>query len=112
MNIVITDTFKKEFISMFKSDVLIWKFCKKINKSKVINLDYPLDKIKFNFIGISIRWLIYISIKDKVLPILIVKKSNKKYWNNLILNNEIKKICKVKLGKCLDDFDEGKYKMY
>jgi len=112
MNIVITNTFKKEFISIFKSESLMTGFCEKIKYSKNIRLDFPLDKIKFKYVWIDIRWIIFIWIKDKILPIFIIKKSNKKYWNNLVLNKEIKDISKIKLKNCLLDFENNDYKLY
>ena len=112
MNIIITNTFKKEFISIFKSEYLIDGFCDKLKRSKNIRLNFPLDKIKFSYVWIDIRGIIFIWIKNKILPIFIIKKSNKKYWNNLILNKEINEITKLKLKNCLDDIDNNDFKLY
>lgn len=112
MNIIITETFKSEFISIFKSEVLISWFCEKIKWTKFINLNFPFKKIKFKYVWIDIRWIIFIWINDKILPIFIVKKSNKKYWNNLVLNKMIKDISKIKLNNCLSDIDNNNYELH
>jgi len=112
MNIIITDTFKKDFLSIFKSELLIKWFCDRINSTKLLKLKHPFDKIKFKYVWIDIRWLLFIWIADKLFPIFIIKKSNKKYWNNLVLNYEITKIAEWKLEKVLLDFKNDDFKIY
>ncbi len=112
MNIIITDTFEKEFKNIFKSESLLLTFSKKLKKVERIKLKHPLEKIKFNFSWISIRWIIFIWIGDNLLPIFIVKKSDKRFWNNLILNKEVQILCKNKLKKCLLDFENDKFKLF
>ena len=98
MQIIITNTFKNDFLSIFKFQQLFDKFLVVIkNKAhKLIDLKYPYKKFKCDIWNITVRWIVFIS-NENIIPIYIVKKSNKQYWENLILNKEIMLLLEIKL---------------
>ena len=111
MNIIITKNFRKDFNKIFKDKYII-DFCKNFLYLKEINLDFPYKKYKFNIAWINIRWVYIISIKNIILPIFITKKSDKKYWMNLVTNKDFLKILKLKYQKWLIDFENNEFKIY
>jgi len=70
MNIIIADTFKKDFLKIFKKE------------------------------------------NNILVPIFIVKKSNKRYWNNLIITNEIQKILEQKYLKNFNGIKNNNFQIY
>ena len=111
MTIIITKTFKKDFNKIFKDNNLSI-FCKQLSLSKEINLEIPYKKYKINISWITIRWVYVIWINWIYLPIFIVKKSDKKYWMNLILTKELVKILQLKYEKNLEDIEKWDFKKY
>ncbi len=112
MNIIITKTFKKDFLKILhKKSLKI--FCLKLKKENFFLLEEPYKKFKFDINWTSIRWIIVLH-NDKInlIPLFIIKKSNKKYWMNLILNKEIKKIIILKYDKSINDIENDHFEIY
>ena len=103
MNIIITKNFKKDFNKIFKWNKDIASFSLKLKKTQIINLDNPFKKYKFSFLNINVRWILLFEINNNYLPIFIVKKSDKKFWMNLIITNSIKKILELNYLKAIED---------
>lgn len=113
MNLIITKTFLKDFYCIFNSEKILKYFTQKIYKSDLISLNQEYKKFKFDILNQSIRWIIYVENDNNFfIPIFIVKKSDKKYWMNLILTKEILEILDLKMSKSIDDFNSGNYKIY
>lgn len=108
MNIIITDTFKKDFLKIFKLKDLDL-FSQQIQYSKSITLKEPYQKYKFYISGIAIRGVFIVLVQDHYLPIFIVKKSDKNYGNNLILSKELIKILSLKYQKAIEDIKNKKH---
>lgn len=109
MNVVVTWTFRKDFIKIFHTDVLIWAFCDKIRNTQLYNLDVPYKKFKISMNGVHVRWILILWEKGNMIPIFLVKKSDKKYGMNLISSQENKKIFSYKYDKIIDDIQSGNY---
>jgi len=99
MNIIIT----KSFLENFKKDFRKYNFSiitlvDELKKEKLITLKIPYFKVKFKLNKISIRWVVLVNHNDFILPIYIVLKKDKKYWENLILNKDLRNLIE-KLSK-------------
>lgn len=113
MKIVITKTFEKDFYNIFNSSKLMKFFVEKIKISKLINLNTEYKKFKIDILNQSIRWVVYIENKQKFyIPIFIIKKSDKKYWMNLVLTKEILAILDLKFQKSIIDLNLNNFKIY
>ncbi len=112
MNIIITDTFKKDFLKIFKWKNDIFLFSKELRKTRFINLKNPFQKYKLTFSWISIRWILLLNIANNCIPLYVVKKSNKKYWMNLVLDKELEKILENKYFKIKEDINNDDFEIY
>jgi len=99
MKIIIAKSFEKEFKKIFKWEIKIKNFSLQLKRKEFINLEYPLKKYKFNFSWISIRGIVSVEIEWYYIPIFIVKKSNKQYWMNLIIDSDFFKIIMLRYKK-------------
>ena len=109
MSIIITQTFKKDFIKIFHSFWLIETFSIKLQNTEFYKLKIPYQKFKFYIWWISVRWIVIISHQDNIIPIFIVKKSDKKHWMNLWISNETRAVLSVKYDKMLYDIKNWNY---
>ncbi len=111
MNVIITDTFKKDFCKIFSEKVLK-NFSEKLKSTSIINLDYPYKKYKITLENIATRWIYIISINKFFVPIFIVKKSDKKYGSNLIITKEISLILKLKYEKNIENIRNDQFQIF
>ena len=112
MNIIITETFKKDFLKIFKSELFLENFSQNLKNIKSIKLTSPYNKFKLQMWWIHLRWIYIILLQNKYLPIFVVKKSNKKYWNNLLINNKNIYFYKLKYEKSINDIENNNFKIY
>lgn len=104
---------KKEFYKIFIKKSDLNKFCNKTKIWNFINFKIPYKKYKFTISWISIRWIIVIhDNRVSVIPIFIIKKSDKTYWNNLIFNKKMDNILNLKYDKAIQDIENNDYKVY
>jgi hypothetical protein len=85
---------------------------KKVNETKLIFLSDELYKFKFYIKTVSVRWIIFLNIENAFIPILITKKSDKNYGNNLILNKDIQNILETKFQKMTKDLENNNFDTY
>jgi hypothetical protein len=116
MDILISNTFIKDFNKIIKLNDWLNSFLlelKKIEKN-IIKLSNNLFKYKFYVWNLSIRWVLILEISDKNIhiPCLIFKKSDKNYWNNLILTKEIEKLIDIQSCKIFKDIQIWSYWIY
>ena len=112
MNIIITGTFLKDFNKIVKQEKHLTLFVNKIKNNNLINLDNNYKKYKINLFWIAIRWIILININKYQIPILIFKKSDKKYWMNLTLDKNITKILEIQYLKIKKDIENNNFIIY
>jgi len=114
MKIIITEKFSKDFVKIFKTDSLVNNFCNFLEDKlyNIIDLKFPYSKIKLKFLWINIRLIIYIWNQDFLIPIFIIKKVDKKYWMNLVLNKDIINILEKNLEITFDNIKNNKYKIH
>lgn len=112
MKIIITKTFLKDFKEVFYDEKFLWIFFRKLKEKKLIFLTDKLYKFKFYIKTISVRWVIFINVNNVFIPILLVKKSDKNIWENLILNKSIKEIIDTKLLKMWKDLKSWDYQVF
>ena len=115
MKILLTQTVEKELIKTFSSQKSVDFFIKKIkeNNQDTIYIQRPFVKIKVGVFWLSLRvvWE-YRKVWGQLVIILIIKKSDKRYWNNLLWSKEIKqKVCWT-LWKIAKDISLNNYKIY
>ena len=110
-NVIIAKTFKKDFKKIFKKETDLNKFAIKISKTKFLNLEKPFKKYKFSFKLIEIRGVLIFEIEKIYIPIFIVKKSDKKYWMNLIITDEIKEVLELKYKKIKLDIENNNFEI-
>ena len=112
MNIIFTKTFKKDFWKIFKWNNNLLIFKSEIKKTKLINLNKTYKKYKFCIITNSVRGIVQEYKENFYIPLLIVKKSDKNYWMNLILNSEIEKILEIKSQKAEKDIENDNFEIF
>lgn len=112
MKILITNSFLKDFEKTIKLKNWLNIFLQKLKESNIFRLNDETKKFKFYISNISVRGIVFINEYNIGIPILIVKKSDKKYWSNLVLNKEIEDILKIKLVDMNSDLIKWKYKKY
>lgn len=111
MKIIITKTFKYDFLDIFYDYRLLNVFIKKLNETNLIRLNKDLFKFKFYIKTISTRWIVFLNINDYYIPILLSKKSDKNLWDNLVLNKYIKHILDTKFKKMSLDLENSDYEI-
>ena len=62
-----------------------------------VNLKYPYKKFKYKIANISLRSILFMNVKNKIIPIFIAKKTNKKLWYNIILDSNFEELLEKKL---------------
>lgn len=112
MKIIITKTFLKDFKEVFYDEKFLFVFLRKLKETKLIFLTDELYKFKFYIKTISVRWVLFVNIDNMFIPILLVKKSDKNIWENLILNKFIKEIIDTKLWKMWKDLQNWDYEIF
>jgi len=113
MNIVLTNTFILEFKKKFrKNNFSINKFVNKLKKEKILKLQYPFFKVKLNMNNIAVRWIVFLNINNKVIPVFFVLKKDKKYWENLLLDKNVKSKINLLMEKFQKDFKDKNFIEY
>ncbi len=109
--IILTETFKDNFFDIFKHKLFFEEFCRKLSQKshKLIDLKYPYKKCKFEINYVSVRWIILISKDSDLIPLFVIKKKNKKMWDNLVLDKETMKYIESLLPKILNDIKNYKF---
>ena len=109
MNVVITEGFKKSFYGIFNLEKELFQFSNKLKNTKQIKLISPYLKYKMIVSGIHIRWIYVMIINNNLIPIFITKKSNKTYWNNLLIDKKNIDFFKLRYEKSINDIENNKY---
>jgi len=112
MKIIIIDSFKKDFEKEFKqyhlkTDDLI----EIIRNTKFITQTHPFYKIKIKVKQIHLRWIVFKK-DNQIIPIFIVMKKDKKYWENLVLNEYTLKIINHLFKKYSFDLNNKKFEEF
>jgi len=114
MKIIITKTFLKDYKKVCKN-INIEVFTKNIfsiQNLEAMYLKRPILKLRIKVSNIHIRLACkYIEDRFLLFPILIYKKSDKNYWENLIWNN-IEEVIQQQLIKIDSDLQSWNYTTY
>lgn len=115
MKIILPQIVEKELFKILISDKSIESLIKKIKTQDIekIYLKRPFVKIKVSFFWLVLRiiWE-YRKIDWVLVLILIFKKTDKKYWNNLVWSKEIENKIINLLPKIWEDMKNNNYKIY
>ena len=88
----ITHSFRVRFDKDFKRHALdISDLVRVLWYTQLIDLSYPLKKLKANIKGIALRGIVMVEYKWVFVPLLIVRKSDKLWWENLYLDKNMRK---------------------
>jgi len=80
MNVILTESFLKKYKKDFrKYNFKISDLLKELKNVKLITLKQPYYKVKFKINTISIRGVVFLNINNKILPVFLVLKKDKKY---------------------------------
>lgn len=114
MEILITNNFKKDFLKLLKYEAFLEDFIQLLKEKnhKFIDLKYPYKKFKYKIGNISLRSILFMKIENKIIPIFIVKKSNKRLWNNIILNSNFEELLRNKLILMYEDLNNWDFISY
>ena len=79
MIVIITDSFKKDFLKILKFDSFIDDFVwlLKTKKHKFINLKNPYKKFKYKIWNLHLRSILYFSFENKIILFLYQKNQIK-----------------------------------
>ena len=114
MQIIITESFWKDFLKILKFESFLVDFIRTIKNKKhtLIDLKFAYKKFKYRVWGISLRSIFMYKKEDVIIPIIIAKKSDKNLWDNLILETRFNKILDKKGENILLDIKNWKYTAY
>lgn len=115
MKVLISKTVKKDISKIFSSKNSIHLLVKKIKNTNIENiyLKRPFVKIKISFLWINFRIIWEFKKINWILVfILLLKKSNKKYWDNLIWSDDIEKLILNRLESIQKDILNWEYEFY
>ena len=115
MKILLPKIVEKDLLKLVLSKKSILILMEKIKKQNIeeIYLKRPFVKIKISIFWLTLRiiWE-YRKMSWNLVLVLIIKKTNKKYWENLIWSKEIEnKVINI-LPKISDDIKNNKYIIY
>ena len=115
MKIILPKTVEKDLFKILVSDKSIEWIINKIKTQDIekIYLKRPFVKIKVSFFWLTLRIIWEYKKNNWILVlILIFKKTDKKYWDNLIWSKEIEnKIINI-LPKIWEDMKNNNFKVY
>ena len=114
MKVYITKTFEKFILKHFSNYFIdINEFSEQIKKTFLddIYLKRPLMKFKIKINQLSYR-IVWIVKDEKIIPILVFLKRDKKIWENLIWNRELEILINHYSSKIKLDMDNKKFKIY
>ncbi len=85
MKVIITKSFKDKYLKKFKNyfeikdlvDILLKK------EKNFISLHFPFLKFKNKINKVSFRWVIFLFMEEKIVPIFIALKKDKSKWENI-----------------------------
>ncbi len=85
MSIIITETFKKEYYKKYKKYFDLKEFSENLKEKQhnFIDLHSPFFKVKQNMGNVDFRSVIFIQKENKIIPLLIFLKKDKKFWENV-----------------------------
>lgn len=85
MKVIITKNFEKEYlknlIKYFNKEKLAKDL--KNKKHKFISLHFPYFKFKSKLNLVDFRWILIFISDDKIIPLILFLKKDKKYWENI-----------------------------
>lgn len=114
MNLFITKSFENIFIKEFHFESILQDFIKILSEKShnLITLKFPYKKFKYDMWNLTVRGIIFCWIENTIIPLFIARNSDKKYWNNLILDSKIEKILEDRLNKLKNDLENNNFKNY
>ena len=114
MKVIITKSFEKDFLKILKYKTFLVDFSKllKDKSYKFIDLKYPYKKFKYKISNISLRTILLCNLDNNIIPIFIAKKSNKKDWYNIILDQQFEFLLEKRLLNIKKDMKEWNIKIF
>ncbi len=113
MEVLITKTFKKKYIKKYEKYFKISDFVD-ILKNKYhtfIELHNPFLKVKNDINFVSFRWIIFTFKENKIVPIFIALKKDKKFWENITWGKD-KDFIKSEFINNLEDIEKGDFEIF
>jgi len=94
--IIITKRFEEKYLKNMKKYFSVNKFVEilKSKKHNFISLQNPFEKFKLKINWVDFRWVIFLVLEDKIVPMLIYLKKDKINWVNISWNNTKSEIIK------------------
>lgn len=113
MKVIITQRFEKEFLFPLKKyftteDLVI---ALKNKSHTFINLNSQFFKIKNKINLVDFRWVLAFVENDKIIPLFIFLKKNKKYWENITWNNN-EKLIELEFDLSVKDIENWNFNEY
>ena len=114
--IKVAQSFQQVFEKEFRKQWIdIHMLIKKLNTIPLIGLRSPFVKIKCYLWGFPVRGIALCKPKKNVfliVPLFIVKKTDKQRWDNIILSKKVLQKIDNLLHLYQSEFEQGKYKEY
>lgn len=85
MKVIITKRFEKEYLKSLAKYFNKEKLAENLKnkKHKFISLHNPFFKLKNKIDLVEFRWVLAIYKNEKIIPLFIFLKKDKKYWENI-----------------------------
>ena len=113
MKVIITLRFEKEFLTLLKKYFSREDLVKALkNKSHTfINLHSPFYKIKNKINLVDFRWVLAFVENDKIIPLFIYPKKDKKYWDNISWKNN-EKLIEIEFDLSVKDIENWNFEEF
>jgi len=112
MKIIITNTFEKKFLWKLTKYFTVSNLVEKLKKEQIkITLKDPFYKIKFKLNLVDFRWIVLIVEDDKIIPLMLYLKKDKKNWENIIWSEYENRILEIQKRVSID-LENWDFKVY
>lgn len=112
MKIIISETFENKFLSKLKKYFTVSELVNELKREKNdIYLKEPFYKLKLKLNLVDFRWVLLLIDNDKIVPIMLYLKKDKKNWENIIWSTQKLKILSIQ-ERISEDLIKWNFKVY
>lgn len=112
MKIIISKTFEKKFLNKFNKYFTTHDLVEKLKKEQIhVTLKIPFYKLKFKLKLVDFRWVVLIIEDDKIVPLMLYLKKDKKNWENIIWSEYENRILEMQKNISID-LEKWDFKVY
>lgn len=113
MKVLITKWFEKEYLKNLSRYFNKNKLAENLKSKKYnfISLHFPYFKFKSKLNSVDFRWILLIIEDDKIIPLMLFLKKDKKYWENINWQ-DYKEMILDEYDKIINDIEKWNYEIF